>query len=66
MVGSLATALALLLGAASEPAYTVRGQLVPAYAASVSLHGATSPFQASVLAGADGRFEFEDCARQLR
>lgn len=62
MGGSLAIALASLLAAASEPAYTVRGQLVPAHSASVSLHGATSPFHASVLAGADGRFQFKKIA----
>ena len=62
MGGSLATALAFLFAAAPEQPYPVRGQLVPAYAASVSLHGATSPFHASVLAGADGRFQFKKIA----
>lgn len=59
MGGSLATALAFLLAAAAEPSYPVRGRIVPAQAASVSLHGATSPFNASVLAGPDGRFQFK-------
>jgi Tfp pilus assembly protein PilF len=59
MAGSLAIAVGLLLAAASDQTYPVRGQIVPAHAASVSLHGATSPFQASVLAGADGRFQFK-------
>ncbi len=62
MVGSLAIALALLVPAAAEQTYAVRGQTVPASAASVSLHGATTPFHASVLAGADGRFQFKKIA----
>jgi len=62
MGGSLAVALAYLWAGAPETAYPVRGQLVPACAASVSLHGATSPFQAAVLAGADGRFQFKKIA----
>jgi tetratricopeptide (TPR) repeat protein len=49
--------LALLLLLAQK--YDVRGTLVPATAASVSLHGSTTPFHASTLAGADGRFRFK-------
>lgn len=62
MGGSLAIAVALLLAPALGRDYPVRGQIVPACAASVSLHGATSPFHASVLAGADGRFQFKKIA----
>lgn len=62
MGGSLATAVVLLLAAAAERTYEVRGQLVPAQAASVSLHGATSPFHASVAAGSGGRFQFRKIA----
>lgn len=39
--------------------YEVRGTLVPATRASVSLHGSTSPFHASTLAGMDGKFRFK-------
>src|SRR5512145_3114757 len=44
---------------ASTPVYYMRGQLTPASSASVSLHGATTPFHASTLAGPDGRFRFK-------
>lgn len=39
--------------------YEVRGTLVPAARASVSLHGSTTPFHASTLTGPDGRFRFK-------
>ncbi len=39
--------------------FDLRGTLVPATQASVSLHGSTSPFSASTLAGPDGRFRFK-------
>ncbi len=45
--------------AAFAGAYDVRGQLVPAVQASVSLHGATSPFQASTLSDSAGKFRFK-------
>lgn len=48
--------LAMLLTLA--PPFDVEGQLVPAAAASVSLHGVSSPFHASTLAGLDGKFRF--------
>lgn len=38
--------------------FDVQGQLVPAAQASVSLHGVSSPFHASTLAGLDGKFRF--------
>ena len=55
--GSVPAALLLLLLADS---FEVRGTLVPATQASVSLHGSTSPFHSSTLAGADGRFRFRN------
>lgn len=47
---------ALLLVLAEQ--FDVHGQLVPAAQASISLHGVSSPFHASTLAGLDGRFRF--------
>lgn len=44
--------------AAMAATYDVRGQLVPATRAAVSLHGATSPFQASTLSDDAGKFRF--------
>lgn len=40
--------------------FEIRGTLVPATQASVALHGSTSPFHASTLAGPDGRFRFRN------
>lgn len=42
--------------------YDVAGTLVPAARASVSLHGSTSPYHASVLGDASGRFRFKGVA----
>lgn len=53
----MTAALLLLLLA---DAFEIRGTLVPATQASVALHGSTSPFHASTLAGADGRFRFRN------
>lgn len=50
---------ALLLFLLAE-SFEIRGTLVPATQASVALHGSTSPFHASTLAGADGRFRFRN------
>lgn len=50
------TALLLLL---LQQQYEVRGTLVPAAQASVSLHGSTTPFHSSTLAGPDGKFRFK-------
>ncbi|MGC4054023.1 MAG: tetratricopeptide repeat protein [Paludibaculum sp.] len=54
--------LALAGLSASAATYEVRGQLVPAARASVSLHGATSPFQASTLSDSSGKFRFPKIA----
>ncbi len=55
----LAALLAALL--LQQPAtFEVRGTLVPAVRASVSLHGSTTPFHSSTLAGTDGRFRFRN------
>lgn len=49
----------VLPGVRAETArYELRGRLLPATRASVSLHGATTPFEDSTLAGEDGRFRF--------
>jgi tetratricopeptide (TPR) repeat protein len=48
---------------AAEPVFEVRGQLVPAVAAQVALHGAVTPFHAATLAGLDGRFRFRNLPR---
>jgi len=48
---------ALLLIFADQ--YDIRGTLVPAVQASVSLHGSTSPFQAATMADAGGKFRFK-------
>jgi tetratricopeptide (TPR) repeat protein len=47
-----------LLGA--NRTFELRGQLVPAVPAQVSLHGATSPFESTTLCGPDGRFRFRN------
>lgn len=53
--------LAVVLGARGQTdRYELRGRLLPATQASVSLHGATTPFEDSTLAGEDGRFRFRD------
>lgn len=54
----MAAGLFLLLLLADP--FEVRGTLVPATRASVSLHGSISPFHSSTLAGADGRFRFRN------
>ncbi len=48
----------LLLFLLLADTFEVRGRLVPATQASVSLHGSTSPFHSNTLAGPDGRFRF--------
>ncbi len=53
-------AAALLLLCLLAETFEVRGTLVPATQASVSLHGATSPFHSNTLAGPDGRFRFRN------
>jgi|DewCreStandDraft_4_1066084.scaffolds.fasta_scaffold04958_2 Flp pilus assembly protein TadD len=40
--------------------FEVRGTIVPASQASVSLHGSTTPFHSNTLAGANGRFRFRN------
>ena len=51
--------IAAVLWAQEEPSrYELRGRLLPAKRASVSLHGATAPFEDSTMAGDDGRFRF--------
>lgn len=53
----------LLAGAgmtAGEVKYDVSGRIQPADAVSVYLHGATTPFTASTVADARGRFRFRD------
>lgn len=54
--------LLALTASAAGPVYDVRGSLIPAVAASVSLHGATSPFRASTLSSPSGRFRFSKVA----
>lgn len=54
----MGAAVLLLLLLADK--FDLRGTLVPAARASVSLHGSTSPFQSNTLAGADGRFRFRN------
>src|SRR6202161_1159694 len=50
----------LSVGVQAEPSrYELRGRLAPATSASVWLNGATAPFEASTVAGEDGRFRFE-------
>lgn len=53
----------LLAGAgltAGEAKYDVSGRILPEDAAAVYLHGATTPFTASTVADARGRFRFRD------
>ena len=57
---ALPVLLAVLCARAQTARYELRGQLLPATHASVWLHGATSPFEESTLAGDDGRFRFHD------
>ena len=56
----------LLAGCASlagaERSYEVAGTVEPAAQASVSLHGATSPFSTAVLSDGGGRFRFSKLA----
>jgi tetratricopeptide (TPR) repeat protein len=58
----LALILLALSALAADRSYDVRGTLIPAVSASVSLHGANSPFHASTLSGPDGRFRFSKIA----
>jgi tetratricopeptide (TPR) repeat protein len=53
-----AAALALAGGTSGAAAYSVNGKLTPPGRAAVSLHGSTSPFQASTMADERGRFVF--------
>jgi tetratricopeptide (TPR) repeat protein len=39
--------------------FDLRGTLVPATKASISLHGSTTPFHSSTLSGANGQFRFK-------
>ncbi|MBI5086140.1 MAG: tetratricopeptide repeat protein [Acidobacteria bacterium] len=55
----LAAAMLAVPLMAAERVYEIRGQLVPESAASISLHGATTPFHATTLAGPSGRFTFK-------
>ncbi len=48
----------LLLAAAALGSFELQGRLEPSRPAAVTLHAASSPFTASVLAGPDGRFRF--------
>src|ERR1700722_12574788 len=53
--------LAIVLGARGETnGYELRGRLLPATRASVWLHGATAPFEDSVLSDEQGHFRFHD------
>ena len=53
-------ALALLCSArAADRVYELRGAITPKAVASVSLHGAVTPFQASTLSDSSGRFRFK-------
>ena len=57
--------LAALLAApafAAEPLYDLAGQIVPGERAAITLFGAVSPFEATTLSDASGRFHF----RKLR
>lgn len=56
----MSAALSILLLLFSPQGFEVRGTLVPASQASVSLHGSTAPFHSNTLAGQDGRFRFKD------
>jgi tetratricopeptide (TPR) repeat protein len=51
---------ALLFLLLLQDSFDIRGTLVPATQASVSLHGSTTPFHSNTLAGADGRFRFRN------
>ncbi|MBS1872857.1 MAG: tetratricopeptide repeat protein [Acidobacteria bacterium] len=66
MRAKAALALMLLAGCASlagaERSYEVAGTVEPAAQASVSLHGATSPFSTAVLSDGGGRFRFSKLA----
>jgi tetratricopeptide (TPR) repeat protein len=50
--------LVALAALAAGRAYDVSGEIAPPAVASVTLFGATSPFNKSVIADADGRFHF--------
>lgn len=50
--------LALLLAGAEPRTFDLEGSVQPAARAAVHLHGATSPYSASTLADARGRFQF--------
>src|SRR5262249_47037276 len=52
----------LLAICATAADYDLIGQIVPEIQASVSLHGATSPFQSATLSDARGRFRFHRLA----
>jgi len=60
IVGGKTMSVAFLLLALLAETFEIRGTLVPATQASVALHGSTTPFHASTLAGADGRFRFRN------
>ena len=52
--------LAMTALRAGEPRYEIAGRILPESEAAVSLHGAVTPFSASTLADARGRFRFRD------
>jgi tetratricopeptide (TPR) repeat protein len=58
----VAAVVPLLLGAAAAVApprvFEIQGRLEPATTATVALHGATTPFAASAVAGINGQFRF--------
>ena len=51
------TGIAMILAAL---VFELVGQVLPPARAAVTLHGATTPFSSSTLAGPDGRFRFRD------
>lgn len=59
---SALAAILPLLAWAADPRYVLDGQLDPPTRALVELHGATSPYSASVLADDQGRFRFHKLA----
>jgi tetratricopeptide (TPR) repeat protein len=62
MGGILCTLALALVPAVAGRSFEVTGQVVPEMQASVSLHGATSPFIASTLTDVHGRFRFKGLA----
>src|SRR5262245_11597033 len=48
---------------ASAAGYETHGQIHPETRASISLHGATSPFESAAVSDSHGRFRFRKLAR---